>query len=32
MRWLERYLTEGTPSLRDVAKVTASLAERELRT
>jgi hypothetical protein len=31
-RWLVRYLTEGTPSLRDVAKVTASLAtfEREI--
>ena len=29
-RWLVRYLSEGTPSLRDVAKVTASLAEREL--
>jgi hypothetical protein len=28
-RWLVRYLREGTPSLRDVAKVTASLAERE---
>jgi hypothetical protein len=27
-RWLVRYLSEGTPSLRDVAKVTASLAER----
>jgi hypothetical protein len=26
-RWLVRYLSEGTPSLRDVAKVTASLAE-----
>lgn len=25
-RWLVRYLTEGTPSLKDVAKVTASLA------
>src|SRR5687767_13754810 len=25
-RWLVRYLTEGTPSLQDVAKVTASLA------
>ena len=24
-RWLVRYLIEGTPSLRDVAKVTASL-------
>ena len=29
MRWLVRYLSEGTPSLRDVAKVTASLAEQE---
>ena len=28
LRWLERYLAEGTPSLRDVARVTASLAER----
>jgi hypothetical protein len=28
-RWLVRYLTEGTPSLRDVAKVTASLEKRE---
>jgi hypothetical protein len=27
-RWLVRYLTEGTPSIRDVAKVTASLAKR----
>ncbi len=27
-RWLVRYLTEGTPSLENVAKVTASLAER----
>jgi hypothetical protein len=26
MRRLERYLSEGTPSLKDVAKVTASLA------
>ena len=26
-RWLVRYLSEATPSLRDVAKVTASLAE-----
>jgi hypothetical protein len=24
-RWLVRYLTEGTPSLKDVARVTASL-------
>ena len=30
-RWLVRYLSEGTPSLRDVAKVTASLAEHEWR-
>jgi hypothetical protein len=27
-RWLIRYLTEGTPSMRDVAQVTAALAER----
>ena len=27
-RWLARYLTEGTPSLNDVAKVTASLAKQ----
>jgi hypothetical protein len=27
-RWLVRYLTEGTPSLTDVARVTASLAKR----
>jgi len=27
-RWLVRYLTEGTPSMRDVAKVTESLAKR----
>ena len=26
-RWLVRYLTEGTPSLQDVAKLTASLAK-----
>ena len=26
-RWLVRYLTEGTPSIKDVAKVTASLAQ-----
>ena len=30
-RWLVRYLSEGTPSLRDVAKVTASLARLERR-
>jgi hypothetical protein len=28
-RWLVRYLTEGTPGLQDVAKVSASLAELE---
>ena len=28
-RWLVRYLTEGTPRLRDIAKVTASLAKLE---
>lgn len=27
-RWLIRYLAEGTPSMRDVARVTASLAKR----
>jgi hypothetical protein len=27
-RWLVRNLMEGTPSLKDVAKVTASLAKR----
>jgi len=27
-RWLMRYLSEGTPSLRDVAKVTASSSSR----
>ena len=26
-QWLIRYLSEGTPSLKDVAKVTARLAE-----
>ena len=31
-RWLVRYLSEGTPSLREVAKVTASLAEASSRT
>jgi hypothetical protein len=30
-RWLVRYLSEGTPSMRDVAKVTASLARLENR-
>ena len=28
-RWLVRYLSEGTPSMRDVAKVTASLAKHQ---
>ena len=27
-RWLVRYLTEGTPSMREVAKVMSSLARR----
>lgn len=26
-RWLVRYLTEGTPSMRDAARVTVSLAK-----
>jgi hypothetical protein len=30
-RWLVRYLSEGTPSLRDVANVTASLADASSR-
>jgi hypothetical protein len=30
-RWLVRYLSEGTPSMRDVAKVTASLAKHDPR-
>ncbi len=29
MRWLECYLTEGSPRLRHFAEVTASLAKRE---
>ena len=29
MRWLERYLTEGSPRLRHFAEVTMSLAKRE---
>ena len=28
-RWLVRYLSEGSPGLRDVARVTASLAKLE---
>ena len=30
-RWLVRYLSEGTPSLRDISSVTAGLAEHEWR-
>jgi hypothetical protein len=30
-RWLVRYLSEGTPSLRDVARVTAGLASASSR-
>ena len=29
MRWLERYLTEGTPRLQHFAEVVASLAKLE---
>jgi len=29
MRWLERYLTEGSPRLQHFAEITARLAERE---
>lgn len=29
MRTYEAYATEGTPNLKDVAKVTASLAKRQ---
>jgi hypothetical protein len=28
MRWLERYLTEGSPRLQHFAEITASLAQR----
>jgi hypothetical protein len=30
MRWLERYLAEGSPRLQHFAEVTTSLAKREL--
>ena len=30
LRWLERYLTESSPSLRAFAKVMRELEEREL--
>jgi hypothetical protein len=29
LRWLERYLTEGSPRLHHFAEITASLAKRE---
>jgi hypothetical protein len=29
MRWLERYLTEGSPRLQHLAEVAADLASRE---
>lgn len=29
MRWLERYLAEGTPRLQHFAEIVASLAKRE---
>ncbi len=29
MRWLERYLVEGSPRLQHFAEITRSLAERE---
>jgi hypothetical protein len=29
LRWLERYLTESSPTLKNFAKVTRELAERE---
>ena len=29
MRWLERYLTEGTPRLQHFAEVAARLAKRD---
>jgi hypothetical protein len=29
LRWLERYLTEGSPRLQHFAEITASLAKRE---
>ncbi len=30
MRWLERYLTEGSPRLQHFAEITASLTKREV--
>jgi hypothetical protein len=29
LRWLERYLTEGSPRLQHFAEITATLAKRE---
>jgi hypothetical protein len=29
LRWLERYITEGSPRLQQFAEITASLAKRE---
>jgi hypothetical protein len=29
MRWLERYLSEGSPRLQHFAEITAALAKRE---
>jgi hypothetical protein len=29
LRWLRRYLTEGSPSLREFAKVVLSLSEHD---
>jgi len=31
LRWLKRYLTEGSPRLQHVASVTADLARRDAR-
>jgi hypothetical protein len=30
MRWLERYLVEGSPRLQHFAEITTELAKREL--
>jgi hypothetical protein len=30
MKWLRRYLDERSPTLKNFAKITASLAQREL--
>ena len=30
MRWLERYLAEGSPRLQHFAEITMSIAQREL--